>query len=193
MIFASIRHNLANLFRLSGRDSRASFWPYAIAVFLLSMAASILLIIPIMTDQMARTMAYVRDHPEGLPQPAPGQPQALPPELIPDMSRMIVPMEAVTIVAILLLAAAVARRLHDRGKSGWWGALPLPFQAIALVLAPKAMKAMTTLGAQASPFTLLSALNSLCTWAAIIFLIVLLAGEGTRGANRFGDAPRPLA
>lgn len=35
---------------------------------------------------------------------------------------------AVTIgLAILLYAAAVVRRLHDRGKSGAWGLLPLPF------------------------------------------------------------------
>lgn len=35
---------------------------------------------------------------------------------------------AVTIgLAIALYAAAVVRRLHDRGRSGAWGLMPLPF------------------------------------------------------------------
>ena len=121
MILASIRYNLANLFRFSGRDGRGTFWPYAIAVFLTSMAVDILLFIPVMTDMMQRMMIYLRDHPEGFPQPAPGQIQALPPGLMPDMSRMFVPTTIVSVVSLLLLAAAVVRRLHDRDRSGLVG------------------------------------------------------------------------
>src|SRR5947209_12409581 len=143
MIFTSIRHNLANLFRFSGRESRALFWPYAIAVFLAAMAAGILLFIPVMTDMMTRIMDYARAHPEGLPRAAPGQPPVLPPELMPDMSMMAVPMLIVNVAMILLLAAAAVRRLHDRDKTGWWAALPLPFHIVAAVIGPAAAKAMT--------------------------------------------------
>ena len=188
MIFASIRHNLANLLRFSGRDSRAQFWPYAIAVFLAAMAADILLFIPIMTDMMQRMILYARDHPEGFPQPAPGQIQTLPPELMPDMGRMFVPMTIVGIASLLLLAAAVVRRLHDRDRSGWWGALPLPFQAIGIAIGPMVLKNMTATLPRQSPLTLLSAINSLLFWCAFILLIVMLAGEGLKGPNRFdGD------
>jgi uncharacterized membrane protein YhaH (DUF805 family) len=186
MIFASIRYNLANLFRFSGRDGRGTFWPYAIAVFLTSMAVDILLFIPVMTDMMQRMMIYMRDHPEGFPQPAPGQIQALPPGLMPDMSRMFVPTTIVSVVSLLLLAAAVVRRLHDRDRTGWWGALPLPFQAVGLAVAPAMMKAMTAYPSRPLPLTIWTSLNSLCFWCAFIVLIVMLVGESTNGPNRFG-------
>jgi uncharacterized membrane protein YhaH (DUF805 family) len=187
MIVASIRYNLANLLRLSGRDSRAQFWPYAIAIFLLSIVADIALFIPIMSDMMTRTIDYARAHPEGLPKPAPGQPPVLPPELMPDMGRLIVPTTIVSVVVILLLAAAVVRRLHDRGKTGWWGALPLPFQALAFIIGPTAARAMTAYPPKPSPLATLATLNSLCWWAAVIVLIVLLAGEGA--AESGGQLP----
>jgi uncharacterized membrane protein YhaH (DUF805 family) len=188
MLFASIRHNLANLFRFSGRDSRALFWPYAITVFLSSIVANILLFAPIMSDIMTRTMAYARAHPEGFPKAAPGQPPVLPPELIPDMRWMIGPATAVSIATILLLAAAVVRRLHDRDKSGWWGAMPLPFKAFAVVIGLAAARTMTGWPPRPSPLTAISSLNSLCWWAAMIVLIVMLVGEGANGLNRFGEA-----
>ena len=187
MILTSIRHNLANLFRFSGRESRALFWPYAIAIFLLSVAAYIALFVPIVMDMMTRTMAYAQAHPEGLPKAAPGQPPVLPPELMPDFGRMAIPSMLVSLAAILLLAAAVVRRLHDRDKTGWWGALPLPFKAIGVALAPMVTKAMTTYPPTPSPLATLSSLNGLCSLVASIVVIVLLVGEPSRGPNRFGD------
>ena len=191
MIFASIRHNLANLFRFSGRDSRALFWPYAITIFLLAILAGILLFIPVMTEMMTRAMDYARTHPGGLPRTAPGQPPVLPPELMPDMSAMIVPGLIVNLVAILLLAAAAVRRLHDCDRTGWWAALPLPFHVVAAVIGPAAAKgmtdAMTTYPPHRSPLMMLSSLNSACSLLALLVLVILLVAEGTKGPNRFGD------
>jgi uncharacterized membrane protein YhaH (DUF805 family) len=186
MIFTSVRHNLANLFRLSGRDSRALFWPYAIAIFLLTMVADILLFIPVMSDMMTRMMAYAQAHPEGMPKSATGQP-VLPPEMMPDMSRLVVPMTIVSVLYVLLLATAVVRRLHDRDVSGWWAALPLPFKILGLAIGTAAAKAMTTFPPRQSPLALVSSLNGLCALGTIIVLIVLLVGEGTKGPNRFGE------
>jgi len=191
MIFASIRHNLANLLRFSGRESRALFWPYAIAIFLLSIAAYILMFVPIMTDMMARTVAYAQAHPEGFPKSAPGQPPVLPPELMPDFSRMVIPSAMVGIAAIVLLASAVVRRLHDRDKSGWWGAMPLPFKMIGALMAPAVTKTMTAYPPTPSLLAALSSLNGLCSLVATIVLIVLLVGEPSRGPNRFGDDTPP--
>jgi uncharacterized membrane protein YhaH (DUF805 family) len=148
------------------------------------------LFVPIMMDMMRRTMAYAQAHPEGLPKAAPGQPPVLPPELMPDFSRMIIPSMLVGLAIVLLLVAAVVRRLHDRDKSGWWAALPLPFKAIGAALAFSMGKAMTTYPPTPSPLTTLSSLNGLCSLVASIVLIVLLVGEPSRGPNRFGgDAP----
>lgn len=191
MILASIRHNLANLLRVSGRDSRALFWPYAIAIFLLSIAAYILLFVPVMMDMMTRIAAYAQAHPEGLPNGASGQPPVLPPELMPDLGRMAIPSAMVGIAAILLLGAAVVRRLHDRGKPGWWGALPLPFRIVGLLIGPAAAKTMTTYPPTPSPLVMLGSLNGLCSLVATIVLIVMLAGETLRGPNAPGDGTRP--
>jgi len=183
----SIGYNLARLASFSGRESRALFWPYAITVFVLGMIAGLLLFVPVMMDMMARIVAYAQTHPEGLPKPAPGQPPVLPPELMPDMSGMILPGAIVNLVTLLLYAAATVRRLHDRDRSGWWAALPLPFQIVGTLAAPSAMAAFMHPTGTPSPIAMLSSLNSLAYWGAFIFLIVLLAGEPTRGPNRFGD------
>ena len=186
-MFRSIGYNLARLARFSGRESRGLFWPYAITVFVLGMLASLLLFVPVMMDMMTRIAAYVQTHPEGLPKSAPGQPPVLPPELMPDMGAMLMPLAIVNLLSLLLYAAATVRRLHDRDRSGWWAALPLPFQLVGMLIGPQAMAAMMHPTGSPSPLAMLSSLNSLAYWAAFIFLIVLLAGEPTRGPNRFGD------
>ncbi len=186
MIFASIRYNLAKLLRFSGRESRGLFWPYAITVFLLGIVAGILLFVPIMTDTMTRVMDYAQRHPGGLPRPALGQPPALPPELMPDMTRMMVPMMIVNLAGILLLAAAAVRRLHDRDMSGWWAALPLPFRIISASIAPAVAKQMMTFPPRQSSLMLVSTLNGGFALLALVVLVVLLMGESTRGPNRFG-------
>ena len=40
-------------------------------------------------------------------------------------------------LAILLYAAAVVRRLRDRGKSGFWGLMPLPFILYSSIQMPR--------------------------------------------------------
>ena len=187
MIFTSIRYNLVNLLRFSGRESRALFWPYAIAVFLLEIVAAILLFIPVMSDMMTRMMDYARTHPEGLPHGAPGQPAALPPELMPDMSMMIVPMLIVNLLGTVLLIAAGVRRLHDCDRTGWWVALPLPFRVIGAAIGPAAAKTMMTYPPQRSPLFMVSSLNGACSLLALVAFVILLIGESTGGPNRFGD------
>jgi len=186
-MFRSIGHNLARLAVFSGRESRSLYWPYVIAVFVLGMVAGLVLMVAPVMDMLVRTSEYLQSHPEGLPTPAPGQPGVLPPELMPDFGSMLVPMALVNLVSLLLYAAATVRRLHDREWSGWWAALPLPFQLIGMLVGRQAMAAMLHPDASPSPVVLLSSLNSLAHWAAFIFLVVILAGEPTPGPNRYGD------
>ena len=189
-VVASIGHNLAGLVRFSGRDTRRQFWPYAIFLFLLSTAAFMVLAIFVAADMFGRIEHYVIAHPEGLPPPAPGQAPQIPPELLPDLSGIAMPMIAMQILSVLLLAAAVTRRLHDRDRTGLWGLMPLPFMAIGMANLQNAF-AFATRPQSLTP--LQSTLFAIAPfhWVALIALIVMLAGEGTKGPNRFGPEPAP--
>src|SRR5665213_3343798 len=181
----SIGYNLARLVQPAGRETRASFWPYAIAIVLARIAAAILLVIPLIFDMMDRVMAYVRAHPEGIPKAVPGQPPVLPAELMPHLATLVVPSLIVSAVTILLLFSAVVRRLHDRGRTGWWAALPLLFSAIGMAMAPYLLRHVADFVSN-SRLSLLSSLNGAAYWIALIVLIVMLVGEGEKGPNRFG-------
>src|SRR4051812_2739119 len=141
MILASLRHNLAHLMRFSGRDSRRTFWPYAIAIVLLDMAAMAASMLPIMADSFARMQRFAIEHPDQtIVESGPGyysiQVQGYHPELMPDMRSFFAIIAVVGIVTLLLLGA-VARRLHDRGLRGWWGLMPLPFLGFAAMIMPR--------------------------------------------------------
>jgi uncharacterized membrane protein YhaH (DUF805 family) len=195
MVFTSIGYNLARLFTFSGRETRRLFWPYAIGVFLAGMLLNFMIVIPVLMNMMEGLMAYSQQHPEGPPPPQPGQLPALPPELMPDFGSLILPSAVIALVSMLLLAAAVVRRLHDRDRAGWWGLLPVPFKLAGLAAGPAVTGALThppggtPLAATGSPLVMLGSLNSLAYWIAFIVLVVMLVGEGTRGPNRFGDDP----
>ena len=189
MILTSIGYNLARLLAFSGRESRRLYWPYAITVFLAGMVAGLVLMVPVMMDMWSHMVAYIQQHPEGLPKPAPGQPPVLPRELMPDFGQLRVPLGILNLVSLFLYAAATVRRLHDRDRAGWWALLPVPFQVAGFLAGPAALRAMTEGGGAPSLLSALSGINSLLYWLAFILLIVMLAGEGTRGPNRFGEAP----
>ena len=190
-IRSSLKHNLVRLVDFRGRDSRAQFWPYAIFLFLLSIVAGMLLWVPVMADMFIRMQRYLIEHPEGFPAETGKYPGAvsLPPEVMPDFAPMIAPMAVVNLLFVLLVAAAIVRRLHDRDKAGWWALLPVPFMIFGQVQGPRAAMSMMG-GHQADPALMLpAALNSLFYWIAFIALILMLVGEGTPRPNRFGAAP----
>jgi uncharacterized membrane protein YhaH (DUF805 family) len=73
--------------------------------------------------------------------------------------------------ALLYMAACVlSKRLHDRGRSGWWAALVL-FALVAVWPSPHGFGALL--------FTLILG------WAAIELGVM----QGEDGANRFGPSP----
>ena len=191
-LIASIRHNLAGLGRFSGRDRPGQFWPYAILLFLLSIVAAVAVIVPAMIDMLVRIQRFVIEHPEGLPPPSDpydlSEP-ALPPELMPDFSGAALPMAAVNLVFVLLLAAGVVRRLHDADRSGWWALLPVPFMAIGAASWERTMAMSTGVPMAADPASMLLMLNSLFYWVAVIALVVMLVQAGTPGPNRHGPPP----
>ncbi|MFL6861956.1 MAG: DUF805 domain-containing protein [Allosphingosinicella sp.] len=191
--FASIGGNLRGLLRFSGRQTRSQFWPYAILVIVLAMVAAVGLIMPAMMDSLARMQRFAAEHPElttveSGPDHYSISIEGHHPELMPDMGPLVSGFAMLMPATILLLAAAVTRRLHDRDRPGWWGTLPVPFLAFGTIAMPRVMAGFQ---ARSMPdmrlfFALL--LNNMLYIGALVLLVVLLAGPGTGGPNRFGEA-----
>ncbi len=190
MLLASIGHNLRNLFRFSGRDRRALFWPYAATVFILAIVAFQAAFLPEFMRTMSRMQRFAAEHPDqATVTQGPGHYsisiEGHHPELMPDMTRFAVLIGIVAAIVVLLLAAAVARRLHDRGKSGFWGLMPVPFLAFAGIQTPRVF---ANPGAHMDSFFLLF-FNNLIYIGTLIALLVLLARDSDPGDNRYGSSP----
>jgi uncharacterized membrane protein YhaH (DUF805 family) len=186
----SFRHNLGSLLRFSGRSSLGQFWPYALTVVLIATLVFGQAMAVVLTDAFARMQRFAKDHPELVTETrGPGsysiEVEGFHPELMPDLRPLFVWMAIVAVALVLLLAASVARRLHDRGWSGWWGLAPLPFLAAGLVFMPQVM---TDPERYIGLFFLLF-LNNFVYLAALVALIVLLSLPGTLGPNRYGPPP----
>lgn len=192
-LFRAIGYNLANLINFKGRATRSQFWPYAAFVFFLSFAGMGAIMMPEMAVTMERMQRFAAEHPDqATVERGPGHYSITihghHPELMPDFGRMMSLITVGITAIVLLLAAAVVRRLHDRGKSGAWGLMPIPF----LVFASAAMPMLFAQFDQGEPdigsfFGWFSALfiNNLLYLASLVFLVVLLCGASTKGENRY--------
>lgn len=125
----SIRRGYSNLWQFSGRDTRAQFWPFA----LLQIIAALAIWLPFFLTDLFASMEEMRAFAEANPDKAtiidePGRYSITihdpPPGLGPDFQSLLVPLFIIVPVLVFLLAAAVARRLHDAGRPGWVGAIP---------------------------------------------------------------------
>jgi len=192
-IFAAILYNFGNLIRFSGRETRAQFWPYAIFLFIVQSIVSSAITIPIMVNVFIKAFQFGMQHARttgGAPMTAADQRamDQMMQGVYADMGSILtVTTPICTTLFVILLAAAVARRLHDRGMSGYWGLMPLPLTAFSLFTMPQMFAAFATHTVSGGWFAVLL-INSLLYFGALILLIVLLAQRGLAGANRFGPA-----
>ena len=180
MLIASLRHNLANLARFSGRDSKPIFLPWASLVVLLALTGASLALMATTFDTLLAPGQEAHAASSGAPAT----------HLADRLSRTWIPLVLVETAAVLLLAGAVARRLHDRGRSGTWGLLPLPFMIASAVLMPRGFEhamGLTELGAAE---TLAFAFMPLGFWVSFFVLALLVSGDGQSGPNRYGPDPR---
>jgi uncharacterized membrane protein YhaH (DUF805 family) len=193
----SVRYGVAGLPRFAGRDPARRFWPYVAAVIALFFAAAAATMTPIMSGTFARMQSFAAEHPDqATVTRGPGsysiEIHGNHPELMPDMTPFFTMMQVGCALAVLLLAAAVTRRLHDRGRHGWWGLPPVIFLAVGLTLFPRLFQSALT--GEMTPdsmklFGLIFA-NNLLYLASLGLLIFLLAGASQVGENRFGP-PAP--
>jgi len=169
-----------------GREDRASFWPYPLVAFIIIMVAGMVIFVPMMAHTMQAMQQYAAEHPDQVTvSSGPGQysmpVHGNPPGLMP--ARSIALYLGVTFgLSILLYAAAVARRLHDRGKSGWWGIMPLPFIIYSSIQMPRvfAFHGEPDMTIFFSIF-----FSNLLYIVTLIWLVVILAGGSDPSTNRY--------
>jgi len=193
-ILASILRGLSNLARFSGRDTPRLFWPYAFFVVGSVFAMIAAFMLPIMSTTFARMQQFALDHPDqATVTSTPGsysiQIEGHHPELMPDMTLMFTVLGVGIVVAVALLAASVVRRLHDRGRCGFWGLAPLPFLGVALAVFPKLFDELSKNDVKPETMSLFFALffNNALYLASLALLVVLLIKESDAGVNRFGS------
>lgn len=191
-MLAALKHNLTRLADFKGRDTRSQFWPWTGCVMASVMAVWFVAVGSVMTATMGRMQAYAEAHPEQATVTTVGRNTSIviegsPPGLVPDFSGLFGVMGGIVVAVVVLLAAAVARRLHDRGRSAFWGLAPLPFLAFGLI-AMHRMMGQFTVGAGEPDGTLFTAifLNNIVYLAVLLTLIIQLSGAGRAEPNRFG-------
>jgi len=165
----SLRYNLTRLVIFAGRESRVLFWPYAACVFVLGFVAvgvvMNLELVNLVSDPSAATS---------------------------DFTRLVTALATVVSGMVLLLAAAVSRRLHNRDRTARWGLLP-PLFLLLNVLGAVRLFAMA-LGSEEPDLTRVAPLffglflSNGCYLASLGWLLYLLATSKGEGPNRFGAA-----
>lgn len=194
-------YNLSRLTTFGGRDPRRKFWPYAGTLVVLYMVAVSVVMMAQMAPLMSQAQTFALAHPEmttGEPVDASQLPDEVKAEGLHmahaagDMfSVVMVANSVMLVVMVLLFAAAVVRRLHDRGMSGWWGLMPVPFLTFAMVAMPKLF---SDFAAPAGPgFGLfgLIFINNMLYNVVLVILIVLLAKGADPNINRYGPPSAP--
>lgn len=190
-----ITRGFSKLTQFSGRDTRGEFWPYAGTVFGMVMILGGMAGAVAMSRIFAELAPYATEEPVLIAPVAPSDqvfvevvnPPSSPWALMPDLQPFFLLQGATALLTIALLAAAVSRRLHDRGTSGWWGLAPVPFLVFGLVGFQQMFRSF---GAGTPDFGLfgLLFLNNIAYLVALVTLIILLAQPGKPGPNRHGEA-----
>lgn len=196
------RRGFGGLFSVQGRDDRMQFWIYFALVFGPLIAVQFIIQI-VLTFPSFDAIAAVQ----------PGDAEAGRKIFEGQMRGMVdaaYTAIAVVMFGALLVTSATARRLHDRGRSGWWALiLPPGLFAVALGQARRTAEVTEHMSAflekierqPGKPETMVDwmARANVSThgpdWPAIVggllllWLMIELARAGTDGANRFGPAP----
>ena len=172
-----------------GRDTRSQFWPYALTVVGVSFVGLWLGMIPAMTAIFEQASAVAAAHPEAatvVSGPGHYSVEIHDGAFMPDMGPFFIVLRIGVIVAVILLAAAVTRRLHDTGRAGYWGLPPVIFLTFCLTAFPVVMaRLMAQEGPDMGLFMLLFQ-NNVLYIASLIGLIILLSMDSRKTANRYG-------
>lgn len=193
MIELIVQH-FRGLVSFSGREAQRPFWIWAGIVIGCAIVVMTAMMSTVLSSTFGRIEQFAAQNPDQVTRTVSPTNYTITvhgnhPELMPDFSVMLLGMAAISVVSILLLAAVVVRRLHDRDRTGAWGLPP----AVLLLTGIYGMSQLfeqfaDPAGLQMELFFAVF-LNNLAYLASLGVLIVLLAGNGTPDDNRFGPPP----
>lgn len=195
-MLAAIKHGLGNLTNFNGRDARQAFWYYVLFVYLVTIVIGLVASIPMTMQAMMIGVEQGMAH-AGDPEAARVAMQQATLANFDTFLPALFWTGAISAAILLLgLAAAIVRRLHDSGLSGYWALLPGALQVFNLVSMPsqieqsRAMMAAQFADPSAGMGMFASAASAaVLGWAAIVLVIVFGVRKSTPGPNRFGEAP----
>lgn len=189
----AVRHCLSNLTSFDGRDSRQTFWFYVLALVILNVAISTLASVPMMAGMMEGVFRGIGS---GIPE------EAITEQMMAEMGAWIETTIWISVATGVLMAAlviaAMVRRIHDSGHSGWWVILPLAAQLASLAITVSLIDEMRDFMTVATnPENLEAivarqqryALYGLVGWIPLLFILVFGLLKPTEGPNRYGDQP----
>ena len=184
----TILGHFKRLFDFSGREDRASFWPYIGVAFAIVMTFSMTILLPMIMQSMQEMQQFAAQNPgQATVRSGPGHysisVRGEHPEFISPGSIALY--LVVTFgLAVLLFAAAIVRRLRDTGRSGAWSLLPLPFILYSSALMPQIFAGGS---ARAEGFTglFLSVFISNFLYIAALSLLVVLLAQPTKPSDVF--------
>jgi uncharacterized membrane protein YhaH (DUF805 family) len=174
-VLQSCRHNLSSLTQFSGRDAPSQFWPWTIIIFLTAFGLSSVAMAVGMSEVAT---VYAQVHQGTLPETAAVQATL-------ELGWLWLPLAIIATTATALLAASVTRRLHDSGRRGVWGLLPLPFLALSIGATPIGFR-IASGQEQLSGLEAMMLFGAPLFYVALAFLGFLLGRAGDTSANRFG-------
>lgn len=191
-----LTRHFTSLTDFSGRENREPFWLWVLALYIGQTVLGMVVMFPMqiaLQMQMAPQFEAMRRQQEAGTPPDPQKMFAL---MAPLFTYVMIFSLVLGAVFLALLAAAVVRRLHDSGRSGYWAAPQFLFwvggQAVMIwifthftswVTHPETVKDMAFVWfAWFGVFWLVGMILT-------ILMIVLLCLPGTDGPNRYGDDP----
>ena len=191
----SVKYALRNLLTFSGRDNRPTFWWYFLAVYLLTVAISMVVAVPMTIGMIADGVSAAQ---------ATGGSEAAEAAMQDSMARFMrttIWLSVITsLLMMLLIATSFVRRLHDAGLTGWIALVPAAINVVMMARMPgqvDTMLAAMKAGAK-SPLTASfgtvpgSELQMLLGWLPTLMVVGLALLPSSDGANRFGEEPDDL-
>lgn len=191
-MLAAIRYHVRNLANPRGRDARQTYWFWFLFVFLLNVAASLVMTVPMLVSVIASGLEVARS----------GDQAAAESLMLGEMSGNVRQMMAMSAVLgcmnLALMATALVRRLHDSGNTGLWalvaGAIYLASLALGWSRADDAATLMRELAATSDPSQAIAvqtrmAWDALIGYVPLIMVVVFGLLRSEPGPNRYGEEP----